>query len=366
LTIVNSVMSHETVQLLKAMLRRNKALQFLDLDSNALGSAGLKEISPGLYRNKSIKTLILSSNDLDDIESADVLRELLRRNKKITYLSLGHNAFGSNAAATRSILEGLRSNAALHQLDLGGCELDDQGISVLANALAVRNTNVPVLNLQWNKITSVGVRALVDDNVEVVKILTGLYLPWNPVRSEGATILADALRRNAMPSLKGLYLDMCHIGDDGFAALVSALEHNTRLQILNLQKNSFGERGFMALAESLPNIKGLQQIDFRGNKGFQTTLPLLLEGFRENTSLVEVGCAHGEWSEELKFLGQRNRFTPLLKASDPPDASPQLGIWSRALAKVATYPDLLFHVLRNKSTLVGSVGGLKKRKGNDE
>jgi hypothetical protein len=59
-----------------------------------------------------------------------------------------------------------------------------------------------------------------------------------------------------------------------------------------------------------------------------------------------------EWSLELKFLGKRNRFTPLLKASDPEDASPQLGIWSRALAKVATEPDVLFHVLRNKPILV--------------
>jgi hypothetical protein len=37
--------------------------------------------------------------------------------------------------------------------------------------------------------------------------------------------------------------------------------------------------------------------------------------------------------------------TPLLKASDALDTS-KLGIWSRALAKVATEADVLFHVLR--------------------
>jgi Ran GTPase-activating protein (RanGAP) involved in mRNA processing and transport len=35
----------------------------------------------------------------------------------------------------------------------------------------------------------------------------------------------------------------------------------TTLQILDLQNNNFVERGFMALAESLPNIKGLQEIE---------------------------------------------------------------------------------------------------------
>jgi hypothetical protein len=81
-------------------------------------------------------------------------------------------------------------------------------------------------------------------------------------------------------------------------------------------------------------------------------------GLSKNTSLVEVEIqrSHGEWSQELKFLGQRNRFIPLLKATDPAgSASPQqLGIWSLALAKVATEPDVLFHVLCNKPKLVRS------------
>jgi hypothetical protein len=192
-----------------------------------------------------------------------------------------------------------------------------------------------------------------------VKTLAKLCHLGNPVRSEGATILADALRRNVMPNLKEPDLHWCHLDDNGFVALVSALEQNTSLQILSLAGNdAFGERGFMALAESLPSIKVLQKINFDVNESFQSTIPLLLEGFRKNTSLVEVnieidGCENMEWSQELKFLGRRNRFTPLLKASDPPDAPPQLGIWSLALAKVATEPDLLFHVLRKSPSWLG-------------
>jgi hypothetical protein len=102
-----------------------------------------------------------------------------------------------------------------------------------------------------------------------------------------------------------------------------------------------------------------------------------MEGFRKNTSLVEVdidddgdddeSCVPDDCLQELTFLGQRNRFTPLLKASDPRVPSLQLGIWSRALAKVATEPDVLFRVLRNKPKLVGSdAGSSKKRKRDDE
>jgi hypothetical protein len=116
LAIRDSVLSRENVQQLKAVLRQNLVIQSLDLtsgDSSPLGSAGLAEITPLLYRNTSIKTLNLSSNGLDDIESANLLRELLRRNKTITSICLAENTFGRNAAAARSLFEGLRSNTAL-------------------------------------------------------------------------------------------------------------------------------------------------------------------------------------------------------------------------------------------------------------
>jgi Ran GTPase-activating protein (RanGAP) involved in mRNA processing and transport len=126
----------------------------------------------------------------------------------------------------------VRSNTTVQQLDLSGCGLDDQSISVLANALAIRNASILELDLHGNQITSVGIRALVDDNVETMKTLTKLRLAYNPVGSEGATVLADALVRNAIPNLKDLDMFRCGIEDDGIVALVSALERNTSFQIL--------------------------------------------------------------------------------------------------------------------------------------
>ena len=74
-------------------------------------------------------------------------------------------------------------------------------------------------------------------------------------------------------------------------------------------------------------------------------------------SRVGMIVAGSEKTSRLQFFF----FTPLLT-----DASPRLGIWSRALAKVASEPDVLFHVLRNKPKLVESAGGSKKRNRDDE
>jgi hypothetical protein len=204
-----------------------------------------------------------------------------------------------------------------------------------------------------------------------MKTLSKLSLLCNPLKSEGAIILANVLGRNAMPNLTRLDLSFCGIDADGVVALVSALEQNTCLQILCLRCNRFDERGSVALAESLPNIKGLQQINIVACGGLQSNLPLLLEGFRKNTSLVEVTIDPSGmpvyFIQKINFLGQRNRFTPLLKASDPPDPPLRLGIWSRALAKVATEPDVIFHSLCNKPELVAlSANCLNKRKCDDD
>jgi hypothetical protein len=151
LAIRDCMLSQEKGQQVKSMLRQSTTLQYLDLYLSALGSAGLAEIAPALYRNMLIKTLDLSSNGLDDIESANLLRELLLRNRTITSIRLDENTFGRNAAATRSISECVRSNSALKQLRLRGCVLDDRDISLLANALLIRNASIVELKLSLTK-----------------------------------------------------------------------------------------------------------------------------------------------------------------------------------------------------------------------
>jgi Ran GTPase-activating protein (RanGAP) involved in mRNA processing and transport len=315
LTICHSASSLENAQQLKAMLRRNTTLECLILRDHRQQSAALAEIASALYRNTSIKVLDISDIGLTDTESANVLRDLMRHNKTITSLILDMNAFGSNVTAVRSMADGVRSNTILQYVALESCGMDDQGISALAGCLGFRGSSLLELGLCGNKITSVGVPALVAMNT-----VTKLNLSRNPIGSEGTTILADALGHNAMPSLKRLILDGCGIDDEGFVALVSSLERNESLRLLSLEENDIGEGGFLALAESLPNIKGLQRIDFTANASFQSILPMLLEGFRKNMSLFEVniaGCKPGAWLQEMKSLGQRNSLTPLLQASDP-------------------------------------------------
>jgi hypothetical protein len=368
------LLDRDDTRQLGMVLCGTSSLQSLVLIYGTLRSAGLAELAPALYHNTSIKMLDISWNSLYDIESAEILRDILRSNKTMTALDLSGNQFGETTGAVECIADGLGSNSTLLKIDLSSCCLEDGGLSSLAQAFGSRNTTLQKLAIGGNAITSTGIGVLVETMERNKRHLTDLDLKGNRFGNEGASLLARSLGNNALPTLTSLSLDGCGIEDDGFITLVSALEQNTSLLRLDLRCNFFvsepvSERVFLALADILPKMKVLQQVDLGWCTGLAAAMPLLLAGLRQNTSLflfhvedcaplfvpsipVYTKKCAGGWMKEMERLGYRNRFLPLIRA--PKERLPPLGFWPHALARVATLPDIIFAVLRSKPSLVPS------------
>jgi Ran GTPase-activating protein (RanGAP) involved in mRNA processing and transport len=382
----------DETSLLQMALCNMPSLQSLALTDFTLNSAWLAELAPALYHNTSIQVLDISKNSLNNMESAEVLRDILRHNKTISTLDLSYNDFGRTAGAVQCIANGLCSNSTLLKIDLSECYLDDDGISTLAQTLGSRNTTLQKLTLAANSITSRGVGVLLEAMEQGSRHITDLDLQRNSIRDEEASLLARYLGNNVSPNLTRLSLYACGIGDDDFIALVSALENNTSLLQLDFRDNHrLSERAFLALATSLPEIKVLQRLDLSFCPGLASAMPLLLEGLRNNTSLFRFHVADctpssvpptteqkrrcaGGWMQEMERLGYRNCFRALIRA--PKERRPPRGIWVHALTRVATFNDVIFDVLRSKPNLVPSgsskedvakdTGIPKKRKHGDE
>jgi hypothetical protein len=174
-----------------------------------------------------------------------------------------------------------------------------------------------------------------------------------------------------LPILTRLFLSDCNIGDDGCVALVSALEQNTSLLYLDLSNNDcVSERSYLALAESLSEIKVLKRVDLSWCSGLPSAMPLLLAGLRKNTSLFRFHVANcapssvppttedtfryaGGWRQEMERLGYRNRYRSrfLTFIRTPEETHRPRGLWPQALARVATFPDVTFEVLRSQNQL---------------
>jgi hypothetical protein len=358
----------DETRLLRMALRNISSLQSLLLTGGTLGSDELAQLAPALYRCKSIKLLDISGNGLKDMDSARLLRDIIRRNKTITSLILSVNKFGRTTGAVECIADGLGSNSTLLHINLSWCALGDVGVSNLAQTLGSRNTTLQKLLIGANSVTSSSVAVLLTRIEQRSHRISELDLQCNKIGNKGAILLARSLGKNALLNLTRLSLSNCHIEDDGFITLVSALEQNTSLLYLDLRNNcNFSERAFLVLAESLPEIKVLQRFSFSYCPGLAAAMPLLLAGLRKNNSLFRFqvsGCAPssvpptveetarcvGSWMQEMERLGYRNRFCPLIRA--PEESLPLRGLWPHALARVATLPDVIFEVLRSKPSLV--------------
>jgi hypothetical protein len=138
LAIVNSVLSREIVHNSQPSYAKNTALH-LNPKGNRLRNAGLAEIASVLNHNTPIKTLDLSTNGLGDIRSAN-LRDLLRRNNDYKPLVVA-----VPLVAMLPLLEHFRRFAQQPQPLTGlifADGLDDQGTSILADTLAIRNASM--------------------------------------------------------------------------------------------------------------------------------------------------------------------------------------------------------------------------------
>jgi hypothetical protein len=329
----------------------------------------LAELEPALYSNTSIKVLDISRNGLNDIVSAEILRDIFSSNKTMTALDLSVNIFGPIAGVVECIAEGLCSNSTLMEINLSRCHLEDGGVSTLGRNLGSRNTTLQKLTLSLNFMTSTGAGVLLE-TMEQNSHITDLDLENNALGNEGASLLARSLGNKASPNLTRLSLYDCNIGDDGFIALVSALEQNTSLLHLDLRSNwDVSERVFWTLAESLPEINVLQRLDFDWRPGLTSAMPLLLQGLRNNTSLFRIHVANCATElvppttekrldalvagcRKWNILAYRNSFRSLIRA--PTERLLPRGIWPDALSRVATLPDVIFEVLRSKPSLVPS------------
>jgi hypothetical protein len=104
------------------------------------------------------------------------------------------------------------------------------------------------------------------------------------VGDAGASALAAALGRGAMPRLRHLYLSNAAIGDAGLVALAPALRRRPALEILCLMGNPFGDKGLAALVAPPPPPAGA----LPPPTGVLTKLKALDLDY---TQVTDAGCA---------------------------------------------------------------------------
>jgi Leucine Rich repeat len=136
----------------KAGIRLLHAESVLDLSYKRIDDKRARQIAKELACNSTIRTLILSKNDVRDEGSVDIANALIN-NRTLTSIRLDDNLIGNNGCYT--IAEALRMNKSLQVLGLGRNCIGDDGAVAIADSLRT-NATVTRLYLDGNCISDGG------------------------------------------------------------------------------------------------------------------------------------------------------------------------------------------------------------------
>ena len=309
LDLIGKVIGDAKVQVLAAVLTKNKTLQQLNLSGNNIGTAGAQALALVLEKNQMLQQLDLSQNRIQEIGAIELIHAL-ETNQSLRELNLKDNQIGSvGAEAWAKAIEGnqvcriisdisenkifreavemlLRNDPVQRKLDLIGKAIGDVEVQVLAAALK-KNKTLQQLNLSGNDIGTAGAQALALV-LEKNQMLQQLDLSQNRIREIGAIALIQVLETNQRLRELNLKDNQIEISDVAVQVLAAALKKNKTLQQLNLSGNDIGTAGAQALALVLEKNQVLQQLDLSQNRIREIGAIALIQALETNQRLREL------------------------------------------------------------------------------
>jgi len=187
ITIMNLKMRKERLAALVAIFisgRATNSSYVVNFNNANLCEEGIVWLAKLVDVSVEMNMLLLLHNRIDNLESARCLSRSLRSHSCINILQLSHCGLGSNpeillvilqsdirfiildnnnidSLGSVKIAEYLAGNPPIHAIDLDYNRLNDDDAILISQALR-RNTNLLIIHLHSNKITSMGIKALIN------------------------------------------------------------------------------------------------------------------------------------------------------------------------------------------------------------
>eukprot|EP00941_MAST-03F_sp_MAST-3F-sp1_P000567 g567.t1 len=218
----------------KLLRQENSGICKLILSTNFLGVEGAKRIAAGMRDNPSLEVLNLSHNAIECAGTIYILNAL-ETAPRLRELNLEANAISSGGAAEIGMI--LSKNRTLKTLVLSNNNLRDVGILCMKEGLrSGLNCSLQILHLSNCGIGATGATAIADALIKRTCVeekkesqsmfgicnLSELSLSCNKrLGPKGATEIARVLQNSS--KLKSLDLGNCNIGSEGIFAIAKVL-----------------------------------------------------------------------------------------------------------------------------------------------
>mmetsp|Transcript_18063 Transcript_18063/g.30471 ORF Transcript_18063/g.30471 Transcript_18063/m.30471 type:complete len:570 (+) Transcript_18063:253-1962(+) len=185
---------------------RNSKLKKLDLSLNNIDDEGLQSLLRGIANCRNLVELNLFGNNVITVVGLRALSGFFQ-SKSCRLESLNLASMGVDDERTIVLATGLTTHKSLKHLNLSQNDIGDEGIAALVSGItAAANTSLETLNLSRNAFTTAGVRSLSTLIQSERSTLKDLSINDMRIDDDGISILADALTNNT--SLETLFLDL--------------------------------------------------------------------------------------------------------------------------------------------------------------
>jgi Leucine Rich repeat len=234
--------------------RSDTSLKKVTLWSSDFGSAQeTSRLLEAFHTNRTVTDLTIKClGNLERAALGNSLSNLMQNMPLLLRLDCSYNT-NLQVTGVRALLPALQANRTLRELDLSFCLFADEGIRILADALA-GNTTMEALKIDGNSITPIGL----DD---ITRILESTQLKkitlW---RNFGVFANAPATQRFASvlsrhQFLKELDLAVCHLNDGGLHLIVDGLVGNTIMEAVDITHNNITSRGLVDITRLLESMQ---------------------------------------------------------------------------------------------------------------
>lgn len=253
LYLMNNGISEEAAKAVCELIPSTKKLKTLHFHNNMTGDEGAISISELLKKSPILEDFRCSSTRVGS-EGGVALSDAISKCTLLKKLDLRDNMFGVEAGLALSKAISVFSN--LTEIHLSYLNLEDEGASVLVNALNNSGSPLEVVEMAGNDITVKSASSLAAFLISKRESLTKINLSENELKDEGSMVISKALE-DEFPRLTEVDLSSNQIRRAGARVLAQVVVGKPGFKLLNINGNFLSDEGVEDVKEIFKNSPDL-------------------------------------------------------------------------------------------------------------
>ena len=208
-----------------ARLSGFKCIKELHLGGTNMESTGCLSVSNMLLTNLSLRVLCLSDNGLND-QDLSLFSQSISRNRQLPLEVLRLSFNKLTCVGVETLMNAIWGSKNLREIKLDNNQIRDRGAQLAAVVLT--SVKLEVLDMGFNRLTIVGIKALMKSLAENCSLLT-LTLSGNVLDTNASKAVSYALAYNK--TIQKLYVDHCSLSYAAQRHIAAGIVSNSKLAL---------------------------------------------------------------------------------------------------------------------------------------